>query len=48
MGEENQNSAVSLRDKIKQSLDFQINSRKEKAKEFSLRRAKQMQDVYTS
>lgn len=48
MREENQNTAVSLRDKIKQSLDFQINSRKEKAKEFSLRRAKQMQDIYTS
>lgn len=48
MGEENQNTSVSLRDKIKQSLDFQINSRKEKAKEFSLRRAKQMQDIYTS
>lgn len=48
MGEENQNTTVSLRDKTRQFLDFQMNARKQQAQDFWLKRAKQQQDLYTS
>lgn len=48
MGEENQNTTVSLRDKTKQFLDFQMNARRQQAQDFWLKRAKQQQDLYTS
>jgi hypothetical protein len=34
MGEENQNTTVSLRDKTRQFLDFQMNARKQQAQDF--------------
>ena len=48
MGEENQNTTVSLKDRVKQFLDFQMNARKQQAQDFWLKRAKQQQDLYTS
>jgi len=48
MGEENQNTTVSLMDKTRQFMDFQMNARKQQAQDFWLKRAKQQQDLYTS